>query len=57
MDSTKTLERYRLILLALFVALGALAVIGWAVTGQRGVFETPALFFGVTGMILSFGFF
>jgi len=57
MDSSKTLTRYRLILLVLFVALGILAVVGWAVTGQRGIFEVPALFFGATGMILSFGFF
>ena len=57
MDSTKTLAQMRLILLVLFVALGLLAALGWAATGQREMFETPALFFGMTGMILSFGFF
>jgi hypothetical protein len=57
MEQVSLQNRLRLILFAVFVALGILAFLGWALTGQREFFETPALFFGATSMVFSFGFF
>ncbi len=50
-------DRFRLVLLLFFIALGVLSVLGWAITGQRTMFEVPTLFFGATSMVLLFGFF
>ena len=57
MEHVDEQNRLRWMLLTVFVALGILALAGWAFTGQREVFETPALFFSATGLIISFGFF
>lgn len=57
MHNITSQDRFRLMLLLVFIALLAGALAGWAVTGQQDVFEVPALFFGATGMVLLFGFF
>jgi hypothetical protein len=57
MEQAELQNRLRLVLFAVFIVLGLLAILGWAYTGQREFFETPALFFGATSIVLSFGFF
>lgn len=57
MQNITAQERFRLMLLLVFIALGVLSVLAWAITGQRTMFEVPTLFFGATGMVLLFGFF
>jgi hypothetical protein len=57
MEKVASAHRFRLVLSVAFVLLAIVGAAGWAITGQREVFEVPTLFFSATLMVLVFSFF